>query len=94
MLLSKLTPSCFHRDSSPGTPTFGGGAQSNSIFRDGSLYKDGSITSCLQAAFQAQMEEEEHLEDQQVRPVDLSTSCIQRHMVEEVSWSLKHGQTC
>ena len=53
------------RDSSPGTPTFGGGAQGNSIFRDGSLmrdgslYKDGSITSCLQAAFQAQLEEEE-----------------------------------
>ncbi|KAL0026802.1 hypothetical protein WJX77_002226 [Trebouxia sp. C0004] len=54
-----------YKDSSPGTPTFGGGAQGNTIFRDGSLmrdgslYKDGSITSCLQAAFQAQMEEEE-----------------------------------
>ncbi|KAA6426159.1 MAG: hypothetical protein FRX49_04011 [Trebouxia sp. A1-2] len=54
-----------YKDSSPGTPTFGGGAQGNSIFRDGSLmrdgslFKDGSITSCLQAAFQAQMEEEE-----------------------------------
>ena len=55
------------RDSSPGTPTFGGGAQGNSLFRDGSLmrdgslYKDGSITSCLQAAFQAQLEEEEQV---------------------------------
>lgn len=52
------------RDSSPGTPTFGGGAQGSllrdgSLPKDGSLYKDGSITSCLQAAFQAQLEEED-----------------------------------
>ena len=52
------------RDSSSGTPTFGGGAQGSllrdgSLPKDGSLYKDGSITSCLQAAFQAQLEEED-----------------------------------
>ena len=31
------------RDSSPGTPTFGGGAQGGSIFKDGSLLKDSSL---------------------------------------------------
>ena len=76
MLSQQLAGVCkqflYCRDSSPGTPTFGGGAQGNSLVRDGSLviregslYKDGSITSCLQAAFQAQLEEEDQ-EGQQV----------------------------
>lgn len=70
------------RDSSPGTPTFGGGAQGSllrdgSFPKDGSLYKDGSITSCLQAAFQAQLEEA----DQQQQVLCPFHCCFQRARV-------------
>lgn len=50
---------CIFRESSPGTPSFG--AQ-GSLSRDGSfkeypLFKDGSLTTSLQAAFQSHLED-------------------------------------
>ena len=56
--------------------------------RDGSLYKDGSITSCLQAAFQAQMEEEEQ---QGLQVLPFSILCAKSYCVWHAA-SVKRAQ--